>query len=255
MSESENHDFNKDLVLFLSAVRNPARNATAGRGGGFTYKYAQLPDMLDDIRPIAAKHNFGVTFTSAIEDSGRVTVNAMLVHISGCKQESCASAIPVQPRGTAAASDPQSIGSCLTYLRRYTLEMLCGIAAQEDDDGSSASGKPVEQKPAAYTQKRREPMPDSGQAEGVIFNNADDGVPPPMSEIDEVKLEINELAKCISEKTGMAFADVISKHTTWADGKKCLDPAGVMRITHDKRGLNWLNRILDSMNKEWEATQ
>src|SRR6056300_1108784 len=35
--------------------------------------------------------------------------------------------------------DPQKIGSCITYYRRYTLHSLLGIEA-EDDDGNKAVG-------------------------------------------------------------------------------------------------------------------
>lgn len=37
-------------------------------------------------------------------------------------------------------SDPQKLGSCITYYRRYTLASLLGLQA-EDDDGNAASGK------------------------------------------------------------------------------------------------------------------
>lgn len=37
--------------------------------------------------------------------------------------------------------NPQGIGSCITYARRYTLQSVLGIAAEdEDDDGNAASG-------------------------------------------------------------------------------------------------------------------
>ena len=36
-------------------------------------------------------------------------------------------------------SDPQKLGSCITYYRRYTLASLLGLQA-EDDDGNAASG-------------------------------------------------------------------------------------------------------------------
>jgi hypothetical protein len=35
-------------------------------------------------------------------------------------------------------SDPQKLGSCVTYYRRYTLQSLLGLQA-EDDDGNKAS--------------------------------------------------------------------------------------------------------------------
>lgn len=37
-------------------------------------------------------------------------------------------------------SDPQKLGSCITYFRRYTLASLLGLQA-EDDDGNAASGR------------------------------------------------------------------------------------------------------------------
>ena len=41
-------------------------------------------------------------------------------------------------------NDPQKLGSCITYYRRYTLASLLGLQA-EDDDGNTASNKAVEE--------------------------------------------------------------------------------------------------------------
>src|SRR5699024_8007053 len=35
---------------------------------------------------------------------------------------------------------PQSIGSCLTYSRRYSISSIFGITSDEDDDGNQATG-------------------------------------------------------------------------------------------------------------------
>ena len=40
-------------------------------------------------------------------------------------------------------SDPQKLGSCITYYRRYTLGSLLGLQS-EDDDGNAASGNQKE---------------------------------------------------------------------------------------------------------------
>lgn len=42
-------------------------------------------------------------------------------------------------------NDPQKLGSCITYFRRYTLQSLLGLMA-EDDDGNLASNKKIESK-------------------------------------------------------------------------------------------------------------
>lgn len=47
-----------------------------------------------------------------------------------------------------ANETPQQLGSKVTYLRRYSLSMAFGIAA-EDDDGAAASARPQRQSSAA----------------------------------------------------------------------------------------------------------
>lgn len=42
--------------------------------------------------------------------------------------------LPIDP-------NPQKLGSAITYYRRYTLQSLLGLQADDDDDGNSASGK------------------------------------------------------------------------------------------------------------------
>jgi hypothetical protein len=54
-----------------------------------------------------------------------------------------------------AKSDPQGIGSCITYLRRYGAGAITGVAAEVDDDGNAAStpGKQEAEVPAKRTTK------------------------------------------------------------------------------------------------------
>jgi excinuclease UvrABC ATPase subunit len=40
---------------------------------------------------------------------------------------------------TPAKNDPQGQGSAITYMRRYALSAILGIATEEDDDGNAAS--------------------------------------------------------------------------------------------------------------------
>lgn len=56
-------------------------------------------------------------------------------------------------------SDPQKIGSALTYAKRYLLTTVFNVIAEEDDDGNAASGnttKPVaKKKPTVMTDAPR----------------------------------------------------------------------------------------------------
>ena len=50
-------------------------------------------------------------------------------------------------------SDPQKLGSAITYYRRYTLQSLLGLQA-EDDDGNSATKTVQEQRKPALTDEQ-----------------------------------------------------------------------------------------------------
>jgi hypothetical protein len=61
-------------------------------------------------------------------------------------------------------SDPQKLGSCITYFRRYTLVSLLGLEA-DDDDGNLASNKKVEVK-----KEDNRPWLDINQKKAVLNN-------------------------------------------------------------------------------------
>jgi hypothetical protein len=95
-------------------------------------RYATLEAVVDAVRePLAAQ---GVAFIQAPSVAeGRVRVTTRLIHSSGEWLE-CSLELPVpEPKGITMA---QAIGSAVTYGRRYTLAALCGVGAEEDDDGS-----------------------------------------------------------------------------------------------------------------------
>jgi hypothetical protein len=70
-----------------------------------------------------------------------------LVHSSGQYFES------VYPLPTTAI-DPQSMGSAITYARRYSLCPLLGIAGETDDDAQGAKQAEAEKQEAEEDQKR-----------------------------------------------------------------------------------------------------
>lgn len=96
----------------------------------FKSKYADLPAIIDAVRPALTKHGLSVTQTTRIAEGGLVLVTT-LHHVSG---ETVSGEYPL-PIGK-----PQEMGSAITYARRYSLAALCCIAADEDDDANAAEG-------------------------------------------------------------------------------------------------------------------
>ena len=127
------------LVAALSKLDDVPREKTADVGT-YSYRYADLGDVLGYVRPILAAE--GLVVTQPVSGTaGEVAVGTVLLHRSG---ESFVSPLLV----AKVSGTPQAIGSAITYLRRYSLLATLGLAT-EDDDGVAAS-KPT-------------PLPGAGQ--------------------------------------------------------------------------------------------
>lgn len=114
------------------AAKSSSNPAFKNQATGKAAKYADLAEVLQTIRPVAAKH--GISYVQAVEDGPRqdtIAVSTRLMH----KGEWLEGTI-VLPLGQKTA---QGAGGCATYGRRYGLAAMFGIS-QEDDDGNAASG-------------------------------------------------------------------------------------------------------------------
>lgn len=105
----------------------------------FRSTYATLAAVIDAVRPALAKHGIAVVQAPSAEGKA-VSLHTTLLHASG---ECVTTAITAEARDAT----PQSIGSAITYLRRYALQSIAGIAS-EDDDGEAAQGR----RPAAASE-------------------------------------------------------------------------------------------------------
>jgi len=123
----------KELASALALAQGEIENASKSAANPFfKSKYADLAEVINTLKPVFAKHGLSYTqMPCGMDEHGKVTVETMLMHKSG---EWLLSAITL-PLGK---TDAQSVGSAITYARRYALAAVCGIA-QEDDDGNAAS--------------------------------------------------------------------------------------------------------------------
>ncbi len=110
----------------------------------FKSTYADLASVWDACREPLSKNGLCVIQPLHI-DGGKLVLETKLVHSSG---EWIMSTLPILP----VDNKPQSVGSAITYMRRFALSALVGIAPSEkateadtddDDDGNAASGRVV----------------------------------------------------------------------------------------------------------------
>ena len=118
----------------------------------FKSRYADLASVWDVCRrPFADNGLSIIQIQEAIE--GKMRLTTVLAHSSG---EWISGDLDMTPVKT----DPQGIGSCITYARRYALSAFAGVAT-EDDDGNAASGKDAKQAPQEARTFTAKPKPDA----------------------------------------------------------------------------------------------
>ena len=114
----------------------------------YKYKYASLPDILEEINPILKKHGFFFEHATNLDEQGSW---AMVTRLRNIYAEGLLEIVlPLY-----SAKDMQAIGSALTYCRRYCISNLIGIVTDEDDDGQRAKGPQKQENPNTISDAQR----------------------------------------------------------------------------------------------------
>lgn len=95
----------------------------------FKSNYMDINTLLEVVKPILSKHN--IILVQPLTPAGLQTI--LLDAETGDTLVHSEVAFPQNP-------DPQKMGSAITYFRRYALQSILAIEA-EDDDGNKASQK------------------------------------------------------------------------------------------------------------------
>ena len=95
----------------------------------FKSKYATLANVTNILLPKLAENGIAFVTGSRVE-GGLLILEAKLLHESG---EFESASFPI------TETNPQKVGSAVTYYRRYALASLTGVVADGDDDGNTAS--------------------------------------------------------------------------------------------------------------------
>jgi hypothetical protein len=132
----------KKLFKLKSEVGKISKDST---NPFFKNKYFDINTLLEHVEPLAAKHGLlilqpilGGKVTSQIidADNGEIIVSEMEL---------------------GNITDPQKRGSEITYFRRYTLQSLLGLQAEDDDGNKATQG-------IAQTEDTRPWLDDKGYA-------------------------------------------------------------------------------------------
>lgn len=111
----------------------------------FNSKYADLAANISAVRPSLSKHGIALMQFDEVDLERQTASVTTSLHFA----EQYISIMAEAPAVGMKGFNVQSIGACWTYLRRYTLQALCGLASDDDDGNSLAvENKPVPNKQA-----------------------------------------------------------------------------------------------------------
>lgn len=130
----------KAFVEALSAFKaNPPtvtknKHARFGQGDKKTeYSFAPLAEVTGAIAPALSRHGLSHQWETAQAEGGLIKVTCILTHILGHSERV---SLQASPDSSGSKNNIQAMGSTLTYLQRYTLLAITGLAAgDQDDDG------------------------------------------------------------------------------------------------------------------------
>jgi len=102
---------------------------------GHNTKYAKLSTAIAAIRQPLADNGLSHSWRTK-QENGMVTVDCVVSHIGGHSERTSLSS---EPDKSGGKNSIQAIGSAVSYLQRYTLFSILGIASSDmDDDGATA---------------------------------------------------------------------------------------------------------------------
>ena len=121
----------KKLLKFQMEVEAIKKDSTNPH---FKSKYFDINTLLEEVIPKLAAAGLVLTQCLATNDDGTITFLVSKV-IDSDSGEELVSQVKLPD-----VLKPHELGSAITYYRRYSLQSMLGLMA-EDDDGNTASGR------------------------------------------------------------------------------------------------------------------
>ncbi len=138
------------MVRVQAAVQPAAKDAVNPH---FKQRYADLANVWEVCRKPLADNGISV-MQFPVFSGGLAGVTTVLIHSSGEWMEN-ELLLPV------SRQDPQGVGICITYARRYSLAAMLGVVADEDTDGADKGADRQKQqqgaRPPAQPQQPKPP--------------------------------------------------------------------------------------------------
>jgi len=148
MDLQERHEANQAKKAYVQAMNEFSANrpkifkTKEVKFNSTHYKHASLDGIIQAITPALVKFGLSYNWITKQENS-IITVTCKVTHIDGHSESTSMSAGADQSGGKNSI---QAVGSTTSYLQRYTLCSILGLAASDDDDGATSEAETVSDK-------------------------------------------------------------------------------------------------------------
>ena len=189
------------LVAVQSKLKPLKRNAD---NPFFKSSYTDLATLSETVLPLLAAEGIAL-----VQGGDGQSLDTILLHTSG---EWIRTSLPMP-----AESNPQKLGSSITYFRRYALAAIVGAVSEGEDDDGNAVSHPTARQPSAQPPANR-PAPESAARPPAP-------AVPPASGGSPALLSVVYLDTATGEKNGKPWTRYTAK---FSDGTK----ASTFSATH-----------------------
>ena len=148
MELQERHERNearKAYVVAMSNFRSKCPTITKDQlvsfdtsKGNTSYHHAGLSGTIEQIKDIMTECGLSHSWRTSQHD-GQIKVTCILSHIMGHSEET---SLECGADTSGGKNTIQALGSTQTYLERYTLFAILGLASAEDNDGAGIEASP-----------------------------------------------------------------------------------------------------------------
>jgi hypothetical protein len=113
------------------------KTVSFGSGKSTAFDHATLDNVCNVVGPVLSKHGLSASWRTAQGENGKIRVSCVLTHEQGHSEEVW---LEGSPDTSGSKNAIQAIGSAVTYLSRYTLLAILGLATRDQDDDAHMSG-------------------------------------------------------------------------------------------------------------------
>jgi hypothetical protein len=124
----EEREAQRAYVAAMSGFRAECPTIVKTREG-HNSKYAGLAETIDKIKPLLANNGLSHTWKTN-QDNGIISVTCCVTHVQGHSE---CTTLEAGADTSGSKNNIQAMGSTISYLERYTLYAILGLASGDDD--------------------------------------------------------------------------------------------------------------------------